>query len=369
MEDHKARCKFDFFRRQPKNSYKIFFENLQKSEESARAYYGDPIGYSSDKFVEIMLCDGIFILELFFKYWESEPDVVGRDILFRNLTMLPSLRFDMLLLENQLPYFVLERIFNLFTGRSKNFKNASLLQLTLHFFSFKSYLTMAEDAPRTKAKVDTTKHFLDLLRECCLPSTGSVGANTKPEGDDKTLPTATELHKAGVKFIKVTGNINFFLTLTFSAKGEFRIPLLTVHGRTDIIFRNLVAYEQCFKTSREQYITLYLHLMDSLIDTPNDVTILRRYGIIDNVVADNEHVSNIFNNISKGTAINPDMYFYQEIVKNVNNYCNTPWNSFKAILFREYFYSPWAIASSIAVIVVIVCTIIQAVCSVVSILP
>ncbi|KAL4655122.1 hypothetical protein ACB092_01G428300 [Castanea dentata] len=86
---------------------------IRGMEESIYNCYEETISSSmhSDDFVKMILMDAIFILELFLRYdnknWGSDDPIV------ENQWMYSVLMVDLLLLENQLPFFVLEKLFNL----------------------------------------------------------------------------------------------------------------------------------------------------------------------------------------------------------------------------------------------------------------
>ncbi|KAL5717579.1 hypothetical protein ACHQM5_010561 [Ranunculus cassubicifolius] len=371
MEQHKVRYLSDFFERKPRHSLEDFVERLKILEESARQCYGPSIEIESDAFLEMMLLDGCFIIELIFKFCEKREEVMKKDPLFHIHSMIPAIRVDMLLLENQYPFVVLEQLLSLFFGDDpQNFSGSFCIKHVLQFFNFKYLLSMAQE-DRVESDPSEITHFLDLLRECCLPSLPYSWV--EQEEDHKFIPSATELHEAGVKFRKGGGNsfmdLKFTIRGVLRKKGVFEIPPLTVQDTTEVLFRNLIAFEQCFKTSGEQYVTHYLALLDFLINSPKDVSILRRSGIIVNFLGDNDQVSVLFNKIFLGVTLFADHFYFYKLSRDVNRYYNTPWHSFRAMLDREYFYSPWSTASSIAVIIVVVCTIIQAVCSVISVVP
>ncbi|KAF5207264.1 hypothetical protein FRX31_003149 [Thalictrum thalictroides] len=359
MEEHKIRYLSDFLGRLPRYSLADLVQSLRELEESARQCYGNPVESDSNMFVEMMLLDGCFIIELFFKFWAYNRKP-SSDPLFRIASTISVVRVDMLLLENQLPLFILEHIFRLYTATNETYPGIPFLRLVLHFFNFKILLNIAQDF---SLKTGGLKHFLDLLRDCCLPSNPYVKRNEVE--DCKFIPSATELYKTGVKFRKAKRGS--FMNLKFSANnGVFEIPTLIVQDNSEVLFRNLVAFEQCFIVGREHYLSHYLALLDFLINSPNDVALLRRHGIIENLLGDNESVSLLFNKIFHGVQIFENSFHFNQFCKDVNNYYNTPWHSFKAMLYREYFYSPWSIASSIAVIIVVVCAIIQTVLTAIS---
>ncbi|EHA8591339.1 putative UPF0481 protein [Cocos nucifera] len=76
-----------------------------------------------------------------------------------------------------------------------------------------------------------------------------------------------------------------FLKISFDKeKGLLEIPAIEVTDSTDIIFRNLIALEQCYKDARVR-ITCYSIFMDSIINTERDVALLSQEGIIDRGLA------------------------------------------------------------------------------------
>lgn len=87
----------------------ISMRNLVKR---ARRCYAEPIDIlDDDKFVKIMLPDGCFTIELFRR--AVYEDMHDRTYLIFKMPWLgSSLMIDLLLLENQLPFFVLEEFFN-----------------------------------------------------------------------------------------------------------------------------------------------------------------------------------------------------------------------------------------------------------------
>ncbi|GLT54628.1 hypothetical protein SLA2020_278110 [Shorea laevis] len=101
---------------------------LEKLEEEARICYSEEIPLKSDKFVEMMLIDGCFIVELLREVWQHKS---GHQIPFIQRWMLPTFRRDLIMLENQLPFFVLSELFQMTSSRTP----ISLQKLALHFFN------------------------------------------------------------------------------------------------------------------------------------------------------------------------------------------------------------------------------------------
>ncbi|KAL5721442.1 hypothetical protein ACHQM5_005089 [Ranunculus cassubicifolius] len=132
MEEHKMRYLSDLLSRVPKTSFQDCFITLRALEESARECYAEQLKEDSYTFVEIMLLDGCFVVELFIKYWfQYRDEGVVMDPLLRFPSLLTSIRIDMLLLENQIPILVLECLFGLYV-HSVSFE-ASFLTAVLNF--------------------------------------------------------------------------------------------------------------------------------------------------------------------------------------------------------------------------------------------
>lgn len=88
--------------------------NLKEIEERCRQCYSEIIHMKSHKFVRMMLLDSIFISEFFSQFFKSEIRCESGPLNNINMDFWEIfIRPDMLLLENQLPFFVVKYIFNL----------------------------------------------------------------------------------------------------------------------------------------------------------------------------------------------------------------------------------------------------------------
>ncbi|MCI16797.1 hypothetical protein A2U01_0037941, partial [Trifolium medium] len=115
----------------------------------------------------------------------------------------------------------------------------------------------------------------------------------------KHLPSVTELLEAGVRF-KVNTESQCLLDLRFSGR-VLEIPQLKVEDWTEILFRNMVALEQCHYPY-QSYITDYVAVLDFLINTGRDVDILVRKKILVNWLGDSDSVANLFNSLWKNVT-------------------------------------------------------------------
>ncbi|KAJ6393046.1 hypothetical protein OIU77_022513 [Salix suchowensis] len=111
MEEHKKHYLQMFLQRRPGNSLTSYVAAMRGLEERARRYYHQPVSLGTDAFVEMLLLDGCFIVELLCKTVTS--GLQQGDPVTGNLLVLSTISHDMLLLENQLPFCVLLKLFSM----------------------------------------------------------------------------------------------------------------------------------------------------------------------------------------------------------------------------------------------------------------
>ncbi|XP_049391717.1 uncharacterized protein LOC125856221 [Solanum stenotomum] len=178
------------------------------------------------------------------------------------------------------------------------------------------------------------------------------------------IPTATELFDAGVSFLKTgyVGENNEDKTSLFDItfeKGLMKIPCFAINDTMETFMRNMISFEQHTSKELYPYFSNYMHLMTQLIGSHRDVNFLRKNKIILKDIGDDKQVASIFKKLSDGVAIT-DFYYIKECSKLIQH-CEKPWNQMKASLRSNYFQSPWAGASSVAAITLLVLTVIQTV--------
>ncbi|KAE8694403.1 putative Calcium-binding EF-hand family protein [Hibiscus syriacus] len=188
-----------------------------------------------DEFVKTMLLDGVFVIELLRRGAEEvkEPD----DPIFSMSCMLHYLHHDLILLENQIPWLVLEILFEK-TRLPRETK--FLVELALSFFAN----TFTSDSPETscfREKKKISSIFLIYFKK---------------------------------------GKADSVLDIKFK-DGCVEIPPLLIQETTETIFRNLIVYEQCLLHCPPIF-TCYAMFLDDLINTNDDMEILCKHDIFDN---------------------------------------------------------------------------------------
>ena len=96
-----------------------------------------------------------------------------------------------------------------------------------------------------------------------------------------------------------------------------------------------------------RYVIDYVTLMDNLVNTANDVRLLRSCGVIQNMLGDDEAVAQMLNKFRDCVPLCSDTFFYEETIVNVQEYCQWPWNTWKAKLKHDCFRNPWVPISHI----------------------
>ncbi|KAI8569052.1 hypothetical protein RHMOL_Rhmol02G0248100 [Rhododendron molle] len=326
-------------------------------EQRVRNCYVESVNLSSDEFVKMILVDSSFIIEVIWRYnfpmQQNETDYLSKPI-----SLVDVVRRDMILLENQIPHFVIAGLFNLAFPHHPKTGELSFVELSIHYFGC---VSLFNHIPQTISESEV-KHFVDLLRLCHLPST----LRTLPRNRVKfvTILTARDLQEVGVSIRKRwSDNI---LDIQY-AKGVLKIPQFDIQDDSEIILRNLIAFEMCHCLS-DSYIIDYVVFMDSLMDTAQDVDILVQDEIFESTLFDRASVATLFHNLTLGVVWFSENYYYHGLCQEVSAYCRVPWNKWKAIMKHDHFSTQWRIVSIVAAVILLVLTLIQTVCSVIFIL-
>uniref|UniRef100_A0A5B7ACU8 Uncharacterized protein n=1 Tax=Davidia involucrata TaxID=16924 RepID=A0A5B7ACU8_DAVIN len=354
MEEHKLRY-LRFLLQRRHDSVDRYVIAIRSLEQEARKCYAEPIRLDGNELIQMMLLDGCFIIELLRKFEMIHLREMN-DPIFEVEWIVNGLQRDMMLFENQLPFSILCKLFDMIEVPNQHHR---LIYLALRFF--RDLLP----GPGYRECVDRnlhhkSKHLLALIHNNWLPSFAGKEPNGNAMNKEnwQFIHCTTDLQEAGVKFKKIEEGTLFDIKFK---NGVMHIPPLTIEDRTECFFRNLIAYEQYGPDNHLTYVTDYVKFMDCLIDSPKDVEVLCRYGIIDNWLGDAEMVSTIFNKITDSVTGPNNHFSYAGIFKKVNIHCNKRGNQWMAKLRRNYLNSPWALISVLAASVLLVLTLTQTV--------
>ncbi|XP_039010544.1 UPF0481 protein At3g47200-like [Hibiscus syriacus] len=374
MDQHKWRSLHRVLKR-TNIEIQVYLDSMKEFEDRARVCYEGTITLGSNEFVEILVLDGCFALELF------QGAAVGferlgyarNDPVFAMRGSMHAIHRDMIMLENQLPLFVLDRLLGIQLGEPD--KKGKVAKLAIRFFD----PLMPTDEPITKSEMnklgsslrhtDSFDPFSDLGGLHCLDvfrrSLLSSGAKPKPRvwlrkrsnslRRQQLIHCVSELREACIKFRK--RKTDRFWDIKFK-NGILRIPRLLIHDGTKSLFLNLIAFEQCHLDCSND-ITSYVIFMDNLINSNEDVGYLHYFGIIEHWLGSDVEVADLFNRLCSEVVFDINNNYLSHLSEDVNRYHNDRWNAWRAALRHRYFNNPWAIVSLFAACILLVLTFAQ----------
>ncbi|XP_058217029.1 UPF0481 protein At3g47200-like [Rhododendron vialii] len=281
-----------------------------------------------------------------------------------------TLENDLVLLENQIPFFVLEKLFQLTVGRIQDRvdKNWSLTDYVWQCYGKKmrrvGNSTNAktsclprdcvlrvygneQDDPKTEKEKDPSAgyyHILHNLHDRYVPRDHQT-----VQEDIAEMPSASELYFAGVKFVPGpdAGDSQFKFKFTepkglwwWCCRARFVIPPLQLNDDTELYLRNLIAFEQ-YCPGVSQGVTSYAFVMDMLVNSDKDVEGLEKVKVIRNCLGARKDATDLFNQLCKETALGDREFVFAETCIEATRYSKRFWPKNMLQLRRTYFASPW----------------------------
>ncbi|MED6206155.1 hypothetical protein PIB30_024318 [Stylosanthes scabra] len=332
------------------------FDTLERMENEVRSCYMEEIALESDEFLKMMMIDGSFIIQLLRD--SSKQEILDPSYL-RGRWMLPAIRRDFIMLENQIPFFVLKELFDL-TNQDSN--KRSLKCLSLEFF-YPLLHAHSECQQHQESEADP-HHFLGLLRSAIV-NRHKLKEQEQAENQHHMIRTATELSEAGVK-IKADKNPNRrLLNINFKKRWwmltrELIIPPLYINDHRGTVLRNIAAFEKCHKRIKPD-VTTYLFFFNGLINSAEDVALLHYKGVIHHSLGCDKSVAQLINNITKEMVRDKKESYLHQVVNEANRYCGNMFVRMRAWLVHNYL-SGWGVGiSTIGAILALYFTLIQTV--------
>ncbi|GFS35767.1 transmembrane protein, putative [Actinidia rufa] len=197
----------------------------------------------------------------------------------------------------------------------------------------------------------------------------------KPENEDsseekKTLiveeimiPSVSQLASVGVEFCPTgDGKIR---SITFDQScGRLYLPIITLNVNSEVIMRNLVAYEASI-VSEALVFTRYTELMNGIIDTVEDAKLMREKKIIVNSLRSDADVVQLFNGMSKAVRLT-NVPFLDKTIEDVNKYYNNTWQVRFCRRLRNIVFGSWQILTVLAIVLLVLLMGLESFCSVYS---
>jgi hypothetical protein len=419
MEEFKWQC-LAFLVKSSKKDVGQYLESIREREKDAKECYPEKslTKFNSIEFLKMMVLDGCFIIQfLLFSYpFDLEDSLETLDLYERSIleeiklgvlyhplnrmdrVRLPKIYMDLLLLENQIPYLVLEQLFKTCkspadtndqktsTKFSEVTNDQSLSIIGLKVFSailgtryhrHKSHRHKSQNEPKYLHLLDLVRsmfsppedreqsqreyyrrwhrgylHLPDLFRFFFILPNEEWPLEYRYRPCD-TIPCISKLRRAGIK-VNPRKNDNF-LIVDFQ-NGVIEMPTIILNDLMCSFLVNCVAFEQCYKKSSKNF-SVYALFLDCLVNTAGDVEYLCDHRVIENYI-ENE-AANFINNLGKGLTFDLNYVDFFVLCKRVNKYYKNSlyrqWTNFK----DEYIHKPWLWISGCGALALLVLTFLQ----------
>ncbi|KAL3623386.1 hypothetical protein CASFOL_032202 [Castilleja foliolosa] len=357
IQEHKWRFLGTLLKR-TQITLELILRAVQPLEARARECYSSAIHISTDEFVEMLALDGCFVIELFRKFGGAVPFESDDPLLSLSWIYSFFLR-DLIRLENQIPFFVLQCLFDLTQMPGDASSGPTLSKLSLEFFN--------NALQRPVQFVDkfrdlTGKHLLDLLRLTFIPD-GYEETKHSNYTNTHVIQCISKLRRAGIKLRP--GNIeDSFLVVRFR-HGVIEMPTITIDDFMSCFLLNCVAYEQCHRDC-SKHMTTYATFLDCLINTAKDVEYLCDKNIIENYFGTDAEIARFINNMGKDVSFEIDTCYLSGLFTEVNHYYKNHWHVHWASFKYTYFNTPWSFISALAALILLVLTVAQTFYTIVS---
>ncbi|KAA8518031.1 hypothetical protein F0562_015505 [Nyssa sinensis] len=365
-----------------------FFDGFAEQIKGVRDQYDEESTrhINEKEFARMMFLDGCFII-VFISFFITS----GLEELGLTKDIIVSVQHDIFLLENQLPFEVLQAL-----CRAEGFNIYELLRILDLYFR---YCTIGYDQHfqqeigYKEIRIAQPLHLLDLLRITWLgkdKGRGKVKAkfseivkqkcHTHMEGFctpcssscfsllRKVSQLFMKSHRSGFPLLmktrhlfmkgRVVRNIKELVTtgiyvrpnksnllsdIHFSniVTGRLTLPRIIIDGSTRAIFLNMIAHEKCMNDDFR--FTSYISFLDSLIDNADDVSLMRSAGVLKHFLNSDEEVAKLFNEI--GADLVPQSDIYMPVKIKIYNYLESKGRAkvatWLAEVSRDHFRSPW----------------------------
>ncbi|VVB00962.1 unnamed protein product [Arabis nemorensis] len=381
MEDHKHRY-LQLFLNEVKDgvTMSLLVKKILKIETAIRNSYSDKlVGVDNQpKLLKMMLLDGCFILMLFFFIARivDASDKSPHDPILTTPWILATIRSDLLLLENQVPFILLKTLLE--ESKDSSLDSSDVKNLAFKFFNLS--MVQKEELGNHEAK-----HLLDLIRNNFIPvPQNPTKTSSSSQYDSRLILSAKRLRLQGIKFkashdqssLKVCckkmigclfNESNAVVPRSSQEKtileiklygNELHIPPIVFDGSISSLLLNCVAFEQLSSKCGNE-ITSYVVFMGCLMNDEADATYLIEKGIIENYFGNGSEVSQFFKNICKDVAFDMNKSYLKEEFEGINQYTSNRWNVEWARFKHLHFDSPWTVLSSLAVLAAILLSMAQ----------
>jgi hypothetical protein len=261
------------------------------------------------------MLDGCFLLELLIRLddYEVNRKIYSNDSILKADEKIISVLNDITILENQIPFLVLKKLHRkVFPDLSEIKDDNRVVNIVCKAFGY------------TLVSSSRVAHILNLMHLCTVKQ--SQQHDEGKEAKVELLRCATKLRASGVIIQAKPNSANqnrhnfvdmFDFDINFSDE-KLDIPPLYIKETTEVMWRNLIAWEQSEIGIISKY-TSYALFFNGLICCEHDIKLLKEKKVIVNKMnKSNDDLLVLFRTISKGAEQMDSSY--SQICESLNDY-------------------------------------------------
>jgi hypothetical protein len=205
-----------------------------------------------------------------------------------------------------------------------------------------------------------TKLMASTDVEARLKGVNLGGIISSPLAQEIMIPSVATLARLGVRFVPAPEGI---AGISFdAATATLSLPIITLDGNTEVVLRNLVAYE-AVAVRGPLVLARYTELMNGIIDTPKDVKILRQSGVVVNHLKSDKEAADMWNGMCRATRLGK-VPRLDAAIREVNAHRSRRAAARAQKLLKKYVFRSWRILTLLAAVVLLLMTAMQTFCTV-----
>jgi hypothetical protein len=138
-------------------------------------------------------------------------------------------------------------------------------------------------------------------------------------------------------------------------KGNLYLPTIGVYDETEVVLRNLLAYE--YVVEKRTDLLSFVHLMDNLLDNEQDVKFLKDKGVLKKRSwGSDQSIANMWNTLSIGVVYRPSPHFIA-LCENISGHYSKRWARIMEEFRTLHLRKPWVVLGAILVLITFITTI------------
>jgi hypothetical protein len=326
----------------------VLYEMIEEKIKELRDCFEEEVTkrYDDNALAWLLFVDGCAILQ----YIYFATNKLFKDLGINDILVSYGYQ-DFFLLENQLPYCLLEGLMSL--SNKKEELRASIdkfikmhvmvpedQQLKKQVKGNQGDSLLPEENPQGEHRLPINGvviHLLDLLRTSLLgePNEDSYIIQNR-RSNWQSYGNAQELKTAGIHLRRSSNSC--LREISFKPRlhllRNLYLPPINVNNAMRTKLLNLIAYEMCLGFENDFEITFYICFLQSLIGKPEDVKELRKAGVFYNFFGSDKEVAKLFKEMP--TDLNSYSDSYIGVEKKIQEYYGT-WMSRMSRFYHDNF--------------------------------